>query len=228
MEEKYYEFRHWGMNKHSAKWTKDYIVDLQKSFYHEKPQKFLGGYWSPTAKRLYGLLDEEDRVEVDKKISLIGSDRESIKINDELDCPKCGYKMVEKDGKYGLFYSCSQFPSCWSSMPHPDNPNPKFEKKPEPIEKSDMVVSNYYSYHTKFNGKKVKSGTPTTHEVSFEGDHKNYIIKTHGGRQHLYVGDKCNFSCKKNWEGDYVINRKTLTAWDRKGNQIPGKYRNRG
>lgn len=27
-------------------------------------------------------------------------------------CPRCGGNLIPKDGKYGLFYSCSSFPNC--------------------------------------------------------------------------------------------------------------------
>jgi ssDNA-binding Zn-finger/Zn-ribbon topoisomerase 1 len=27
-------------------------------------------------------------------------------------CPRCGGELVEKDGKYGKFYGCSNFPEC--------------------------------------------------------------------------------------------------------------------
>ena len=39
-----------------------------------------------------------------------------IKANDELVnnmiCPKCNSKLVEKNGKYGKFIGCSNFPKC--------------------------------------------------------------------------------------------------------------------
>ena len=27
-------------------------------------------------------------------------------------CPRCGGKLVERDGKYGKFFGCSNFPNC--------------------------------------------------------------------------------------------------------------------
>jgi len=222
--EKQYRYLHWGSNTHSSDYTVNYIISLQETFKENKRVKFLGGYWSPRAKELYSLLDEEDKIEVDDRMEPLLADSKDVIA--ELTCPKCDHKMVEKDGKYGLFYSCSQFPSCWGSLPHPDNPSPKFEKKKEPISKEDMVVTRYHSYSIKRNGKPVKSRTPTEHSVYFEDDEQGYTIKTHGRKQHLYIGDKCSFEYKENWKGELVIHKRTLFAFDKSGNPIKGRFRN--
>jgi len=231
--EKQYTYLHWGSTKHGRDYTVDYIISLQEQFKLDKPVKFLGGYWSPRAKELYSILDDEDKRDVDTRLEPILNDNKKIMTGEEvkvqeLSCPKCDYKMVEKDGKYGLFYSCSQFPSCWGTLPHPDNPSPKFEKKKEPILKEDMLVTSYHAYHSKRNGKAIKPGTPTEHSVYFDGDEDGYMIKTHGSRQHLYIGDRCNFEYKENWKGELVIHKRTLLAFDKKGEPIKNKYRNRG
>lgn len=31
-------------------------------------------------------------------------------------CPKCGGKMVERQGKYGKFIGCSNYPKCKYTM----------------------------------------------------------------------------------------------------------------
>ena len=128
--------------------------------------------------------------------------------------------MVEKDGKYGLFYSCSQFPGCWGTLPHPDNPEPDFEEKPKPIHKEGMVLTDYVAYTMKRNFKRVKPGTPAEHQLWF-GDDGPYILKTKGTKHHLYKGDTCNFDYKVDWKGDMILNRKTLKSWDKKGREIP-------
>jgi ssDNA-binding Zn-finger/Zn-ribbon topoisomerase 1 len=211
------------------------IVSLQDNYKFDKPVKFLGGRWSPKAWNLYNFtLDDEDKKRADIAIEHLYSDKrnpmtgEVYKIIDT-DCPKCGLKMMEKDGKYGLFYSCTQFPSCWGTLPHPDNPDPKFppKKKAEPELRFDMKVRSYISYSLKRNGKPVKSGTPTSHSISFDNDVRYYVINTRGSRQHLYKGDTCNFKCKKNWEGNWVIHKATLKAFNKKGQPIEDKYRNR-
>lgn len=33
--------------------------------------------------------------------------------NGILKCPKCGAPLVLRNGKFGKFYGCSQFPKCW-------------------------------------------------------------------------------------------------------------------
>lgn len=43
-------------------------------------------------------------------------------------CPNCGSKLVKKDGRYGAFISCSNFPKCRFSMSYkPENINLDFE-----------------------------------------------------------------------------------------------------
>jgi restriction system protein len=47
-------------------------------------------------------------------IKLFGADNRDIKVNAEESskCPKCGGGLVKKNGKYGPFYGCSNFPKC--------------------------------------------------------------------------------------------------------------------
>ncbi len=39
-------------------------------------------------------------------------------------CPSCGSPMNEKFGRYGVFLSCNNYPSCLGRRPHPSNPKP--------------------------------------------------------------------------------------------------------
>ena len=202
-----------------------YIVLLQEDYKRNKPQKFAGGKWSPRAKNLYESLDTKHQKIVDERQAPLYEEHEGrwgepIEVIEELVCPDCGYKMVEKDGKYGLFYSCSQFPGCWGTLPHPDNPEPDFKEKPQPIHKEGMVLTDYVAYTLKRNFKRVKSGTPAEHLLWF-GEDGPYKLRTKGSKHHLYLGDKCNFDYKVDWRGDSMINRKTLQAWDKKGKEIP-------
>ena len=45
-------------------------------------------------------------------------------------CPECGQELVEKNGPYGLFITCSN-PDCRFVIPNPRKPE---EKMPEPEE----------------------------------------------------------------------------------------------
>jgi len=49
----------------------------------------------------------------DKKVlkEHINSIKQNIK-EDENKCPKCGELLIERDGKYGKFYGCSNYPKC--------------------------------------------------------------------------------------------------------------------
>lgn len=56
------------------------------------------------------IADREQRKTHTKNIkSALASDREAVKNGI---CPKCGGKIVQRNGKYGPFKSCSNFPKC--------------------------------------------------------------------------------------------------------------------
>lgn len=46
-----------------------------------------------------------------KLIKAAKKDKEDIKVNNHK-CPKCGGDIIEKNGKYGMFLGCSNYPSC--------------------------------------------------------------------------------------------------------------------
>ena len=50
---------------------------------------------------------------IDKKLRTKHNERVKTIINFNNDCcPKCGSKLLEKDGKYGVFLGCSNYPKC--------------------------------------------------------------------------------------------------------------------
>lgn len=136
--------------------------------------------------------------------------------NSPIECPKCGYGMLEKTGKYGKFYGCSQWPSCWQNLPHPDNTGEKKGKERFTIQ--DKKVSDTYSYFTKRNGKKVKSGTPTEHSITIDGE--DFYIRTRGGRKHIHKGDICTFEYTVDWRGMNMIDRRTLKTFKKNGTPV--------
>jgi hypothetical protein len=56
------------------------------------------------------LTDKESRLKHIENIQLNLEEREN-KAN-QLICPKCGEKLILRDGKYGKFYGCSSYPQC--------------------------------------------------------------------------------------------------------------------
>ena len=136
--------------------------------------------------------------------------------NENIKCPRCGYGMLEKVGKYGKFYGCSQWPSCWKNLPHPDNPGEK--KKKERFKIEDGKVEGTYSYFTKRNGKRVKDRTPTEHSITIDGI--DYHIKTRGGRKHVHKGDICSFEYTVDWRGMNMLDRRTLKTFKKNGTQV--------
>ena len=48
----------------------------------------------------------------------INNIKENIIDNDTSKCPKCGGKLVERNGKYGKFIGCSNYPKCRYTIKH--------------------------------------------------------------------------------------------------------------
>ena len=55
------------------------------------------------------ITDKESRKQHNKYASNIKTTKE---INDKNKCPKCGGDLVERNGKYGKFIGCSNYPKC--------------------------------------------------------------------------------------------------------------------
>lgn len=75
--------------------TNKFTLEAEK-FAEDKPIELIDGY------RLL------------EYIKLFGADNSDIAVNTEESskCPKCGGGLVKKNGKYGPFYGCSNFPKC--------------------------------------------------------------------------------------------------------------------
>lgn len=82
--------------------SKKNMLELAESFLKDNVEE---DYYNVASRYKNELLDQgNEKVELNKKEITI------IKDNDV--CPKCGGKLVERKGKYGDFYGCSNFPKC--------------------------------------------------------------------------------------------------------------------
>lgn len=87
---------------HDTYSSKKNMLELAESFLKDNVEE---GYYNVASRYKNELLDQgNEKVELNKKEITI------IKDNDV--CPKCGGKLVERKGKYGDFYGCSNFPKC--------------------------------------------------------------------------------------------------------------------
>ncbi len=87
---------------HDTYSSKKNMLELAESFLKENVEE---DYYNVASRYKNELLDQgNEKVELNKKEITI------IKDNDV--CPKCGGKLVERKGKYGDFYGCSNFPKC--------------------------------------------------------------------------------------------------------------------
>ena len=57
-------------------------------------------------------------------------------------CDKCGAKMVIKNGRYGKFAACPNYPTCRNTKPLGEE-KPEVEKAPERVEKKPVVVADF-------------------------------------------------------------------------------------
>ncbi len=62
-------------------------------------------------RKLLGLLNQVKGSELIDALSIDGSESET-----ELICPRCGEKLVLRNGKNGIFYGCKRFPKCWHTQ----------------------------------------------------------------------------------------------------------------
>lgn len=87
---------------HDTYSSKKNMLELAESFLKDNVEE---DYYNVASRYKNELLDQgNEKVELNKKEITI------IKDNDV--CPKCGGKLVERKGKYGDFYGCSNFPKC--------------------------------------------------------------------------------------------------------------------
>lgn len=90
----------------------DFIDDLIKSYKTEILNVDLN--------ELISKIEQENILDKDIRRNHVKNIKNTIKENerkeDEMVCPKCGGKMVERQGKYGKFIGCSNYPKCKYTM----------------------------------------------------------------------------------------------------------------
>lgn len=72
--------------------------------------KFLGCSNYPNCKFIRKI-NENQNITVNVNITE-DKNVESLKIDSDNKCPQCGSKLILKNGKYGNFYGCSNYPNC--------------------------------------------------------------------------------------------------------------------
>src|SRR5690606_34433020 len=76
---------------------------------HSQYGFFAGCISYPDCRGLVGVRLEDDQVIVQEKHEKIS----------DVKCPECDSEMVRRDGKFGPFYSCSNYPRCIGKMKIP-------------------------------------------------------------------------------------------------------------
>ena len=87
----------WGLKAHIMSFTQEILT-------YEQVEKI---YNTITSGNIVGLESEEQHVQTVK--ARLAKQKESI---DQGICPRCGGKLVLRNGKYGKFYGCSNYPKC--------------------------------------------------------------------------------------------------------------------
>lgn len=86
----------------------DYLIKTIKSFYKVQIDKDIN-IIANTLESL-NIIDKDKRKQHIKNIKLKIKE-DNIKV-DNMICPKCGNKLVLRNGKYGTFIACSNYPKC--------------------------------------------------------------------------------------------------------------------
>ena len=97
-----------------------------KDDWHDVVNSFWNGF--------KGLLEKADSSSVSMK---------SEPIETDVVCDKCGHKMLLREGRFGKFLGCSNFPKCKNIMPY------KTEEEKKPVSKCPMCGKNVYALKTK-------------------------------------------------------------------------------
>ena len=97
-----------------------------KDDWHDVVSSFWNGF--------KGLLERADSSSVSMK---------SEPVETDIICDKCGHKMLLRDGRYGKFLGCSNFPKCKNIMPY------KTESEKKPVGKCPVCHKNVYAFKTK-------------------------------------------------------------------------------
>ncbi len=88
------------------------------------PTSILKEFYGPFEKQLEKVMDEAEK----KKIELAPEETDII-------CEKCGAKMVVKNGRFGKFAACPNYPDCKNTKPlDKDGKTQKAQKPIEPVE----------------------------------------------------------------------------------------------
>ncbi len=97
-----------------------------KDDWHDVVDSFWNGF--------KGLLGKADASSVTMKAEPIETD---------IVCDKCGHKMLLREGKYGKFYGCSNFPKCRNIMPY------NLENEKKPVGKCPKCGKNVFALKSK-------------------------------------------------------------------------------
>ena len=91
--------------------------------------KVIDGFYKDFVKQLSYADEHIDRVSYEKPVEYT-----------DIICEKCGARMIVKEGKYGKFAACPNYPSCRNAKRLA--PDGKTEKKPEPVEEGPEVIAD--------------------------------------------------------------------------------------
>ena len=91
--------------------------------------KVIDDFYKDFVKQLSYADEHIDRVSYEKPVEYT-----------DIICEKCGARMIVKEGKYGKFAACPNYPSCRNAKRLA--PDGKTEKKPDPVEEGPEVVAD--------------------------------------------------------------------------------------
>ena len=165
--------------------------------------KVIDGFYKDFVKQLSYASEHIDRVSYEKPVEYT-----------DIICDKCGARMVVKEGRFGKFAACPNYPECKNTKRLA--PDGKTEKKPEPAPEGPEVIADekcpncggdmvlrkgtYGPYYACRNYPKCKTTMPVVKDsgVKCPKCGKRLLIKQTRTRRTFYSCEdypKCDFSC---------------------------------
>ena len=165
--------------------------------------KVIDGFYKDFVKQLSYASEHIDRVSYEKPVEYT-----------DIICDKCGARMVVKEGRFGKFAACPNYPECKNTTRLA--PDGKTEKKPEPVPEGPEVIADekcpncggdmvlrkgtYGPYYACRNYPKCKTTMPVVKDsgVKCPKCGKRLLIKQTRTRRTFYSCEdypKCDFSC---------------------------------
>lgn len=101
-------------------------------------------------------------------------EKQDVTVMTDIDCPKCGSKLLIREGRYGRFYGCSSYPSCDYTKPILKTTGMKCPKcgEGDVVERKTKKLKNFYGCSRFPECDYVSWNEPTEEKCEICGENK--------------------------------------------------------